>query len=102
MPWRGIDNEELALSFNAFVDALKDKCREGLSSAVFDYIEGTVDSELSNWLDDNGVVGVDKRGLKNDLSWAILDAVFLELTDKVDMSDLSRHVLRFERDELDV
>lgn len=99
MPWRGIDNEELALSFNAFVDALKDKCREGLSSAVFDYIEGTVDSELSNWLDDNGVVGVDKRGLKNDLSWAILDAVFLELTDKVDMGALSRHILKFERED---
>lgn len=99
MPWRGIDNEEMAVSFNAFVDALKDKCREGLSSAVFDYIEGTVDSELSNWLDDNGVVGVDKRGLKNDLSWAILDAVFLELTDKVDMGALSRHILKFERED---
>jgi hypothetical protein len=99
MPWRGIDNEELALSFNAFVDALKDKCREGLSSAVFDYIEGTVDSELSNWLEDNNVGGVDKRGLKNDLSWAILDAVFLELTDKVDMGALSRHILKFERED---
>lgn len=99
MPWNKTDNEELALSFNAFVDALKDKCREGLSSAVFDYIERMVDSELSNWLDDNSVVGVDKRGLKNDLSWAILDAVFLELTDKVDMGELSRHILKFERED---
>lgn len=99
MPWNKTDNEELALSFNAFTDALKDKCREGLSSAVFDYIEGTVDSELSNWLEDNNVGGVDKRGLKNDLSWAILDAVFLELTDKVDMGALSRHILKFERED---
>lgn len=99
MPWRGTDNEEMAVSFNAFVTSLKDRCREGLSSAVFDYIEGTVDSELSNWLEDNNVGGVDKRGLKNDLSWAILDAVFLELTDKVDMGALSRHILKFERED---